>query len=243
MNLKAFFVTALSQALELSIATPDDVLRHVTPDVLATHLPRPLWARLLTACLGAARVDAQLVVDTIGVPNLCECVPDLVIWACISEIGRRAIGVDPIAKPPLSIGTPPREAHRAPITTPPPIVGPSIPPPTQSLADVVAALEADEHASSSPQRTRTPTQPRIRQSNTGIGRLANARRPQASASPAVEAVRPEVRRPATESDYDMETVVKEDWKLAEIEDDELHDWPPEETVTQAARDNDIGRKR
>ena len=92
MNIKAFFVDALDSALDLGIGTPDDVLRHVTPDVLATHLPRPLWARLLTACLGAPRVDAQLVVETIGIPNLCEHVPTSIIWACIAEIGARSLG-------------------------------------------------------------------------------------------------------------------------------------------------------
>ena len=41
VNLKAFFVTTLSSALDLGIAIPEDVLRHVTPDVLAANLPRP----------------------------------------------------------------------------------------------------------------------------------------------------------------------------------------------------------
>ena len=75
MNVKAFFSEALGQALELGIGTPEDVLKHVTPELLATYLPKPLWARLLTACLGASRVDATLVVETIGVPNLCEHIP------------------------------------------------------------------------------------------------------------------------------------------------------------------------
>ncbi|HEX8108337.1 MAG TPA: hypothetical protein VF516_11450, partial [Kofleriaceae bacterium] len=99
MNIKAFFVAALSSALDLGIAVPDDVLRHVTPDVLAAHLPRPLWARLLTACVGAPRVDAQLVVETIGVPNLCEHVPAPIIWACIEELALRALGGVVIAAP------------------------------------------------------------------------------------------------------------------------------------------------
>ena len=92
MNIKAFFVDALGGALELGIGTPEDVLRHITPDVLATHLPRPLWARLLTACLGAPRVDARLIIETIGVANLCEHVPSPLVWACISEMGARSIG-------------------------------------------------------------------------------------------------------------------------------------------------------
>ncbi|HET9626087.1 MAG TPA: hypothetical protein VFP84_32220, partial [Kofleriaceae bacterium] len=91
MNLKAFFVAALSSALDQGIAVPDDVLRHLTPDVLAAHLPRPLWARLLTACMGAPRVDAQLVVETLGVPNLCEHVPAQIVWNCIQMIAARSL--------------------------------------------------------------------------------------------------------------------------------------------------------
>src|SRR5687767_14503109 len=96
VNAKGFFVAALSSALDLGIATPEDVLRHVTPDVLSLHLPRPLWARLLTAALGAPKVDAQLVVETIGVPNLCEHVPSPIIWACISEIAARSLSGVPV---------------------------------------------------------------------------------------------------------------------------------------------------
>ncbi len=92
VNTKAFFVDALTSALELNICTPFDVIRHVTPDVLSEHLPRPLWARLFTACLGAPKVDAQLIVETIGVPNLCEHIPSPIIWGVIAEIGARSLG-------------------------------------------------------------------------------------------------------------------------------------------------------
>ncbi len=92
MNLKGFLDTALSQALELGMGSPDDVVRHVTPEILADHLPRPLWARLLTACLGAPRVDAQLVIETVGIANLCEHVPVAVMWNCLSEIASRSLG-------------------------------------------------------------------------------------------------------------------------------------------------------
>src|SRR5438477_5954670 len=105
MNLKGFFVDALSSALDLGVGKPEDLLKHVTPDVLAAHLPRPLWARLLTACVGAPRVDAQLVVETIGVPNLCEHVPAPIIWACIAELASRALGgtvLAPVASAPSS---------------------------------------------------------------------------------------------------------------------------------------------
>lgn len=264
MNAKAFFVASLSTALDLGIAVPDDVLRHVTPDVLSLHLPRPLWARLLTAALGAPRVDAQLVVETIGVPNLCEHIPSPIIWACIAEIAHRALGGGIPAQPVTRAAsyTPPPMAAVAiapaplPVAAPPPPdprrdtpargtslpVGPSIPKPSDPLADVVAALESDERAPVSPNgRARTPTGPRFRQSNTGIGRVTSAtgRRPQAQAQAgavAGEAATAKARRGQTEADpYDMETEIanKEDWKSAlSVEDEQLVDWSAsEETST------------
>lgn len=270
MNVKGFFVATLSSALDLGIATPDDVLRHVTPDVLSQHLPRPLWARLLTAALGAPHVDAQLVVETIGVPNLCEHVPSPIIWSCIGEIAERSLSGVPVAPMTRAASlTPPPRAEPLSLATPPPEikkdtpprgtqlpVGPSIPKPTDALADVVAALESDERQASPGGRTRTPTGPRFRPTSTGVGRLAasSARRPQAQA-PAVESApvaavaaaaaaapgqRP--RRGQTEADaYDVESEAKEDWKSSlAVEDGEFVEWPAsEETVTSS----DEHRKR
>lgn len=146
MSIKAFFVDALTSALELEIGTPDDVLRHVTPDVLAAHIPRPLWARLLTACLGAPRVDARLVVDTIGIPNLCEHVPYSIIWGCIAEMGARSLGkVADVAIAPARLAPLPAKTvtpavpaasgsgpARAAVLAPPPEERPA-PPPAQPM--------------------------------------------------------------------------------------------------------------
>lgn len=242
MNLKAFLVAALGDALERAIATPDDVLRHVTPEVLATHLPRPLWARLITACLGAPRVDAQLVVETIGVPNLVEHVPLAITWACLREVAMRALGVD---APPL------------PITAPPPATGastgPAVPPPgtTATIADIAAALEADERPAPTSSRTRSGTSPRFRQGGTGIGRFTNARRPQASASASASAAAPApapdpaARRGGPDSDEPLESEVsKDDWKNAiAVEDEQLVDWSSaDETVTHGERDDGFGKR-
>ena len=257
MNVKAFFVASLSSALELGIAVPDDVLRHVTPDVLAHHLPRPLWARLLTACVGAPRVDAQLVVETIGVPNLCEHIPAPILWACIEELAMRALGGVVIAAP-VAVSSRPNAAATAPVSRPIPLapppplepgritpstpmaaVGPSIPLPG------TAASDADDP------RARVAPSQRFRQSSTGIGRLAanNARRPQAHAAPAPPpepiidraAPLPRVKRGQTESDVEVETFIgsKDDWK--NVEDEQLVDWSAaDETVTNG---DEYGRKR
>src|SRR4029079_2206689 len=100
MSITRFFVDALGSALALGLATPEDVLRHVTPDVLSVHLPRPLWSKLIAACLAAPRTDARLVVETISVANLCEHMPKPILWACLSEIGQRALGKSLLAMPP-----------------------------------------------------------------------------------------------------------------------------------------------
>ncbi len=266
VNLKGFFVAALSSALDLGIAVPEDVLRHVTPDVLAAHLPRPLWARLLTACVGAPRVDAQLVVETIGVPNLCEHVPAQIIWGCLQEIGLRALsgvvmatpsGVPisrpnaaqtaPVSRPiPLSTPPPPPASEPRHTATPPTgVVGPTIP----ALGHAVAEAEHD-----SATRARVPPGQRFRPSSSGIGRLAatnnaSARRPQAQAAPpappAAEpgAASPRVKRGQTDAEFDLETYVggKDDWKNAlAVEDEQLVDWSAsEETVNT----DELGRKR
>jgi hypothetical protein len=193
VNIKAFFVAALQSALDTGMAVTDDILRHVTPDLLAAHLPRPLWARLLTACVGAPKVDATLVVETVGVANLCEHIPSPVIWSCLAEIGARSLGGEiPIAKPrfipaatppPINLAAPPPEVAPAKTATAPSSpVGPSIPAPSEALNDVFADLERDEKTVAAPTqvggpqpaRARTPTGQRFRPNNTGIGRLANA---------------------------------------------------------------------
>lgn len=271
VNIKAFFVDALTSALDLGLGTPDDVLRHVTPDVLATHLPRPLWARLFTACLGAPRVDAQLVVETIGVPNLCEHVPSTIIWACIAEIGSRSLGKVPdVAAPPAPLPATSSAPARAAVLAPPPepapvpvpasasapvAIGPSIPVPTpspivnQPLADLITELEAE--GPSEPRlanlRPRSPTAQRFRQSNTGVGRLTG-RRPQAAAVPSPA----RSRRESTELEQETETHVGDstDWRQKDpvpVDDSQMVDWQSTDGAgAPAVPDDDfsdLGRKR
>lgn len=253
VNIKAFLVDALGGALELGIGTPEDVLRHVTPDVLAAHLPRPLWARLLTACLGASRVDATLVVDTIGVPNLCEHIPASIIWECIADVAARSLGKRPAVTatpaplqraavkgptrpPPMgSVLAPPPEPAPAPAPvatgSTPVAIGPSIPPAphaaaNQPLADLITELEQDGEIAEPKVRPRSPTAARFRQSNTAIGRGtlgSAARRPQASATPTAGRT---PRRSGTEVEEPETAVESADWRGREIavDDSQLVEW-------------------
>ncbi|CAN5189485.1 hypothetical protein BH11MYX1_BH11MYX1_32220 [soil metagenome] len=266
MNAKAFLADALGQALDLGIGTPDDVLKHVTPEILASYLPRPLWARLFTACLGASRVDAQLVVETIGIPNMCEHVPASLIWQCIAEIAARSLGQAYTAPPQIltrsrisepSISPPPSAASS--MLAPPPDEmvapaavgtqpgGPSIPSP---LNDLISELEQDDRPVAAPDRlrARTPTSQRFRTSNTGIGRLGQTqqtaqqqRRPQAPVAP----VPGRPRRTGTEVE-DVETQVGDEVRAREIavDDSQLVDWQSSETTAATDEDfSDIARKR
>src|SRR5687768_6245421 len=99
-GLTTFFVDALGGALALGLATPDDVMKHVTPDVLAQHLPRAQWAKLIAACLAAPKVDAKLVVETIGIAELSANVPAALLWNIVQDVAQRALGRGLVAAPP-----------------------------------------------------------------------------------------------------------------------------------------------
>jgi hypothetical protein len=260
MNIKAFFVDALTSALDLKIGTPDDVLRHITPDVLAKTLPRPLWSRLLTACLGAPRVDAQLVVETIGIPNLCEHVPASTIWAVIAEIAARSLGKDAAAPAAnlektasgRAILAPPPDISNAPTANSAPI-GPVPPAP---LSDLLNELEQQgDEQRGNPLRPRSPTAQRFRQSNTSVGgraSLSGARRPQAVAPPAPTSLpRPSGRR-GTEVSAEPEpptAVETGEWASREIavDDSQLVEWQTDvgsaSPITGDDDFSDLGRKR
>ncbi|MBP9085444.1 MAG: hypothetical protein KBG15_04960, partial [Kofleriaceae bacterium] len=119
MSAKRFLADALSSALGVGLATPDDVMAHITPEQLAAHLPRPLWARLLIASLGAPRLDSAVVLDTVGVATICEHMPSDLVFACLTGIAHRALGkhlVAPAPAPSLGhagsrVAIPPAPSH------------------------------------------------------------------------------------------------------------------------------------
>lgn len=268
MNLKKFLSDALGAALELGIGTPDDVVRHVTPDVLAQHLPRALWARLLTACLGAPRVDAQLVVETIGIANLCEHVPASILWGCLSEIAQRSLGkpagasasgtITPAGGVPITTPKQGSQPSRVPLAPPPPeamrpraAAAAATPAPSVSIPPVSVDVAVDDDAKPAGARTLAPN--RFRQASTGMGRIGQpqARRPQAQAAPAAapaastaNANVKTVRRGGTEvSQADSEAV--DEWRGREIavDDSQLVDWSTETTEARDDDFSDLGRKR
>ncbi|MEZ4402657.1 MAG: hypothetical protein R3B06_21735 [Kofleriaceae bacterium] len=267
-HLRAFFTATIAKALEVGVATPADVVAHATPEVLAQHLPRPEWTKLLAACLGAARTDPALVVDTVTVPVLCEHVPPTILWACVAKLANRALGRGLVAPPPaVAVMTPVAAAvpvvASAPVAAPAAVAAPA-PVAASSSGPVAAPARAgtsDERTADAgrgaPSRGSTVDVPRVARipepaplgdppsapragSRTGLG----ARRPQAAAPvpPPSRAPEPRTSRASTATDFEVEADLG-GWKkdLEQVDDDQLIDWSQsEETVTSGER---LDRKR
>jgi hypothetical protein len=89
---RQFLKIAIESGIETGMVAPADVLRHATPDVLASSLPAAQTAKLLKASLAAASMDPQLVVDTLGIDTLAEHLPTNVLWACLADQAGKALG-------------------------------------------------------------------------------------------------------------------------------------------------------
>ena len=114
MGIPEFLTDVLESALDQGIGTPSDVLRHATPEELSKHLPRNVWAALLTEALTAARTDARLVVDTVTIATICQHLPAPVLWNCVAELGGRSLSKPLVSPPPTRVATiPPPVAEPA----------------------------------------------------------------------------------------------------------------------------------
>lgn len=89
---RRFLYEIIGMGLELETVSPDDVLRHITPEVLAHHLPVALKAKLLHASLNAERMTPALVVESIGVEGLVEHSPMPALWAVVRSAVERQLG-------------------------------------------------------------------------------------------------------------------------------------------------------
>jgi hypothetical protein len=250
VSLTPFFVDAFTAALDRGIASAEDILRHATPSVLAAHLPRSLWARLLNACLGAARVDASTIIDTVGLGNLCEHLPKPMLWACLAEMAATALGGARLGMMDPRSG----RASTSDILLPPPPIAENSG--ARSGTHNLGTTSADETRAPEVGRSRTPTRPPMR--GLGTSRIpsagASTRRPQvpgpAPTGPAVTALPPMTLATGATSptlarddlglDFEIETDLRSDWKGKDpipVDDEQLVDWSAnEETMSGSATD-------
>jgi hypothetical protein len=92
-----FLEVALTSGMECQIISPDDVLRHIEPDVLASHLPDEAKTRLLSASLKEGKMDAGLVFETLSPRVFAEHMPENMLWNCIAEAAARVLKDDSIS--------------------------------------------------------------------------------------------------------------------------------------------------
>ena len=82
---RKWIAVLLEEGLRLGVLSPADVLRHMTPAVLATDLPSALVASILQAGLDASGFEPDTVVNTLGAEALAEHLPVPLLWACLNE--------------------------------------------------------------------------------------------------------------------------------------------------------------
>ena len=89
-----FLEVALTVGMETEIIAPADVLRHIEPDVLASHLPDDAKTSLLAASIKAGKMDPNLVFETLNPQVFAEHMPVHMLWSCIAEAAERVLRED-----------------------------------------------------------------------------------------------------------------------------------------------------
>jgi hypothetical protein len=80
----------MTSALELEIMAPEDVLMHVTPDLLAAYLPPDVMTGVLQASLKTGLMTPQIILSVAGPELLSRHIPPGVLWDAAQDAARRA---------------------------------------------------------------------------------------------------------------------------------------------------------
>lgn len=80
----------MESGLTQQIFTPSDVLRHTTPEVLATNLPPELMSKVLSSSLAAGSMTPERVLETVTPEVMSRHLPHEVLWDCIAAAAERA---------------------------------------------------------------------------------------------------------------------------------------------------------
>jgi hypothetical protein len=83
---------ALVAGLAAGVITPKDVVRHVDAKVLAHALPDALTQKLLEASLAAGKMNAELIIDTLGAAAIAAHAPTHIAWACLAAAAEPSAG-------------------------------------------------------------------------------------------------------------------------------------------------------
>jgi hypothetical protein len=94
---RKFVQGAMAAGLECGMLDPEDLFKHVSPEVLAFYLPTQLKAKVLHETLRVGKINPQIVLEIVGIDGLAAHAPPAVMWACMMESASRALG-SPMAR-------------------------------------------------------------------------------------------------------------------------------------------------
>ena len=80
----------MAAALDHSILQPEDVINHVSPAILASHLPPDVMSNVLAASLTAGQMTAEVILRSAGPGVLSRYIPPDVLWNAVLEAVERA---------------------------------------------------------------------------------------------------------------------------------------------------------
>lgn len=80
-----WFSQIFQSGLEFDIFAPNQILSHVTPEVMAKYLPAEVMAKLLQLSLEAGEMTPDGLLKTLSPDLLAEHIPHDVLWKCVVE--------------------------------------------------------------------------------------------------------------------------------------------------------------
>ena len=80
----------MAAALDHNVLQPEDVIRHVTPAILAAHLPPDVMSNVLAASLTAGQMTPEVILRSAGPGVLSRYIPPDVLWQAVTEAAKRA---------------------------------------------------------------------------------------------------------------------------------------------------------
>ena len=84
-----WFAELMKAGLEEEIFGARDVLDHVSPEVLAKHMPAELLGQVLDAALSASSMTPERVLETLDPAALARHIPLPLLWACVTAAAER----------------------------------------------------------------------------------------------------------------------------------------------------------
>ena len=216
MNTKRTFLErALASGVDCGLLSAADILRFVSADVLAHHLPNGLKTKLLKAALSAKEMTPELVVSTLGTVAIAANVPTNVVWECVADAAKRALGVSDGDKTTTTATAVEVAAASVSAATKPTPIHPSVPLPVAKTKPVASdsAKKPDKVAKTT---KAAKSKPNVKVK--GVSKKEPERLP--GVPPVGDAAHRAQTAPLIpKSEFDVDTDVGEDWSVDEDIDD------------------------